>query len=97
MIKEFNIQYIILLVSTTESLYTLTLFYFVCIGPETGYRVLKTVKGAHLPAVFPFETPDIIPADFYDYGAEKDVFDTAASGTPFKPGTDNSCIYTLTN
>ncbi|XP_050309648.1 uncharacterized protein LOC126745714 [Anthonomus grandis grandis] len=56
-------------------------------GPETGYRVLKTVKGAHLPTVFPFEHPDIVPSDFYDpYGPEGDVFDTAASGRPFRPG-----------
>lgn len=87
MIKECNIQYITLLVSTT--VWWLLWDYFVLIiGPETGYRVLKTVKGAHLPTVFPFETPDIIPSDFYDYGAEKDVFDTAASGTPFKPGNN---------
>nr|XP_023018009.1 uncharacterized protein LOC111507018 [Leptinotarsa decemlineata] len=47
-------------------------------GPETGYRVLKQVKGPHLPTVFPFEHPGIIPPDFYDY--DRDVFDTAASG-----------------
>ncbi|XP_072394242.1 uncharacterized protein Cpr73D [Diabrotica undecimpunctata] len=56
-------------------------------GPETGYRVLKTVKGPHLPTVFPFNRPDIIPPDFYDYN-DKDVFDTAASGhvKPGRPG-----------
>lgn len=56
-------------------------------GPETGYRVLKNVKGPHLPTVFPFERPDIVPAapDFYDYVGESDLFDTAASGHN-KPG-----------
>lgn len=50
-------------------------------GPETGYRVLKNVKGPHLPTVFPFGRPDIIPPDFYDYSdAGSGVFDTAASG-----------------
>ncbi|VEN64564.1 unnamed protein product [Callosobruchus maculatus] len=50
-------------------------------GPETGYRILKQVKGPHLPTVFPFGRPDIIPPDFYDYDKDyKDVFDTAASG-----------------
>ncbi|KAG5873738.1 hypothetical protein JTB14_021700 [Gonioctena quinquepunctata] len=47
-------------------------------GPETGYRVLKQVKGPHLPTVFPFDHPNVIPPDFYDY--DRDVFDTAASG-----------------
>lgn len=54
-------------------------------GPETGYRVLKTVKGPHLPTVFPFGRPEIIPPDFYDYSKDSDVFDTAASGH-VKPG-----------
>ncbi|CAG9771264.1 unnamed protein product [Ceutorhynchus assimilis] len=55
-------------------------------GPETGYRVLKTVKGAHLPSVFPFERPDLVAPDYYESDvAEGDVFDTAASGRPFKP------------
>lgn len=53
-------------------------------GPGIGYRVLKTVKGPHLPTVFPFGRPEIIPPDFYDY--EKDVFHTAASGH-VKPGS----------
>ncbi|XP_063903106.1 uncharacterized protein LOC135122680 isoform X2 [Zophobas morio] len=48
-------------------------------GPETGYRVLKNVKGPHLPTVYPFGRPEIIPPDFYDY-IKDDVFDTAASG-----------------
>ncbi|XP_056635980.1 collagen alpha-1(II) chain [Diorhabda sublineata] len=48
-------------------------------GPETGYRVLKTVKGPHLPTVFPFNRPEIVPPDFYDYN-DGDVFDTAATG-----------------
>ncbi|KAH1024271.1 hypothetical protein HUJ05_003776 [Dendroctonus ponderosae] len=54
-------------------------------GPETGYRVLKTVKGAHLPAVLPFDRPEIVPPDFYDYNPDED-FNVAASGRPFKPG-----------
>lgn len=54
-------------------------------GPETGYRVLKHVKGPHLPTVFPFGRPEIIPPDFYDYVKDNDVFDTAASGH-IKPG-----------
>lgn len=45
-------------------------------GPETGYRVLKNVKGPHLPSVFPFQHPDIIPPDFYD---NPEIFNTAAS------------------
>lgn len=54
-------------------------------GPEIGYRVLKNVKGPHLPTIFPFGRPEIIPADFYDYVDKTgDVFDTAASG-PIKP------------
>ncbi|XP_015835190.1 uncharacterized protein Cpr73D isoform X2 [Tribolium castaneum] len=48
-------------------------------GPETGYRVLKNVKGPHLPTIYPFGRPEIIPPDFYDY-IKDDVFDTAASG-----------------
>ncbi|XP_030758048.1 mesocentin [Sitophilus oryzae] len=56
-------------------------------GPETGYRVLKTVKGPHLPTVYPFDRPDIISPDFYDYLSDNgEVFDTAASGRPVKPG-----------
>lgn len=53
-------------------------------GPETGYRVLKNVKGPHLPNVYPFSRPDIIPPDYYDSfnKAEKELFDTAASGRP---------------
>ncbi|KAF7271796.1 hypothetical protein GWI33_015368 [Rhynchophorus ferrugineus] len=55
-------------------------------GPETGYRVLKTVKGPHLPTVFPFDKPEIVPSDFYDYLPENgEVFDAAASGRPVKP------------
>lgn len=49
-------------------------------GPETGYRVLKHVKGPHLPTVFPFGRPEIVPPDFYEYGKDTDLFDTAASG-----------------
>lgn len=56
-------------------------------GPETGYRVLKHVKGPHLPTVFPFGRREIIPPDFYDYGKVSDVFDTAASGH-VKPSGD---------
>lgn len=56
-------------------------------GPETGYRVLKHVKGPHLPTVFPFGRPEIIPPDFYDYGKDTDLFDTAASGH-IKPNGD---------
>lgn len=50
-------------------------------GPETGYRVLKNVKGPHLPTVFPFSHPNILPSDFYDYIDNKgsDFFDTAES------------------
>lgn len=50
-------------------------------GPETGYRVLKNVKGPHLPTVFPFSHPNILPPDFYDYIDNKgsDFFDTAES------------------
>lgn len=54
-------------------------------GPETGYRVLKHVKGPHLPTVFPFGRPEIISPDFYDSEKGSDVFDTAASGH-IKPG-----------
>ncbi|KAK9887406.1 hypothetical protein WA026_022342 [Henosepilachna vigintioctopunctata] len=43
-------------------------------GPETGYRVLKNVKGPHLPTVFPFGRPDIISPDFY-YDYNKDLED----------------------
>ncbi|KAJ8976891.1 hypothetical protein NQ317_016490 [Molorchus minor] len=53
-------------------------------GPETGYRVLKNVKGPHLPTIFPFGRPNIIPPDFYDSNKDTDIFDTAASG-PIKP------------
>lgn len=49
-------------------------------GPETGYRVLKHVKGPHLPTVFPFGRPEIVPPDFYENGKDSDLFDTAASG-----------------
>lgn len=56
-------------------------------GPETGYRVLKNVKGPHLPTVYPFGRPEIIPPDFYDY-IKDDVFDTAASGL-VKPINNN--------
>ncbi|CAG9814413.1 unnamed protein product [Phaedon cochleariae] len=62
-------------------------------GPETGYRVLKQVKGPHLPTVFPFERPDLLPPDYYDY--DKDLFDGAASGhvkpsgKPGSKGDDN--------
>ncbi|CAH0558059.1 unnamed protein product [Brassicogethes aeneus] len=60
-------------------------------GPETGYRVLKNVKGPHLPTVFPFGRPGIIPPDFYDYnGREGDLFDTAASGSPVDNNVDNN-------
>lgn len=62
-------------------------------GPETGYRVLKHVKGPHLPTVFPFGRPEIIPPDFYDYGKESDVFDTAASGH-VKPSGDKQSTGT---
>lgn len=63
-------------------------------GPETGYRVLKTVKGPHLPTVFPFNHPGIVPPDFYDYN-DKDVFDTAATGharpnRPTKPKPEST-------
>lgn len=46
---------------------------------------MKHVKGPHLPTVFPFGRPEIIPPDFYEYGKDSDVFDTAASGH-IKPG-----------
>ncbi|XP_066256950.1 uncharacterized protein Cpr73D [Euwallacea similis] len=55
-------------------------------GPETGYRVLKTVKGPHLPTIFPFDAPGVIADDFYGYRPDGDVFDIAASGRPFNPG-----------
>lgn len=57
-------------------------------GPETGYRVLKNVKGPHLPTIYPFSRPDIIPPDYYDSfdKAEKELFDTAASGRPRPSG-----------
>ncbi|CAG9859639.1 unnamed protein product [Phyllotreta striolata] len=54
-------------------------------GPETGYRVLKNVKGPHLPTVFPFRYPDIVPPDFNDI---PEIFSTAASGHR-KPGFDD--------
>ncbi|XP_044750979.1 uncharacterized protein LOC123311213 [Coccinella septempunctata] len=55
-------------------------------GPETGYRVLKNVKGPHLPTVFPFGRPDIISPDFYDdynkdIGDVGDIFGTSGSGS----------------
>lgn len=54
-------------------------------GPEIGYRVLKNVKGPHLPSIYPFRTPEIIPPNFYDdLNKNDDFFDTAASG-PIKP------------
>lgn len=54
-------------------------------GPETGYRVLKNVKGPHLPTVFPFGRPDIISPDFYDdynkdIGDVGDIFGNSGSG-----------------
>ena len=56
-------------------------------GPKIGYRILKNVKGPHLPDIFPFDRTDIIPADFYDSFTDKnvnqqqqDLFDVAASG-----------------
>ncbi|KAL1491300.1 hypothetical protein ABEB36_011917 [Hypothenemus hampei] len=52
-------------------------------GPETGYRVLKTVKDAHLPTVFPFEHPSEFYNYPYSFNDANDVFDTAASGRPF--------------
>lgn len=57
-------------------------------GPETGYRVLKNVKGPHLPTIYPFSRPNIIPPDYYDSfdKAEKELFDTAASGRPRPSG-----------
>ncbi|KAL3280578.1 hypothetical protein HHI36_003811 [Cryptolaemus montrouzieri] len=63
-------------------------------GPETGYRVLKNVKGPHLPTVFPFGSPEAIPPDFYDE-FNKNIPDVAYvfgtnEGTPIpgsgKPG-----------
>ncbi|XP_066138696.1 uncharacterized protein Cpr73D [Euwallacea fornicatus] len=66
-------------------------------GPDTGYRVLKTVKGPHLPTVFPFDAPGIIADDFYEYRSDDDVFNANASGKPFnfdrkstKPSTELS-------
>ncbi|KAK4878919.1 hypothetical protein RN001_007065 [Aquatica leii] len=56
-------------------------------GPETGYRVLKNVKGPHLPTILPFGRPETIPPDFYEYPNFDDVFDTAASGH-VKPSND---------
>ncbi|KAI4464224.1 cuticle protein [Holotrichia oblita] len=59
-------------------------------GPNIGYRVLKNVKGPHLPTIFPFNSQDIIPGDFYDAkDADSDVFAQAASTyvTP-KPNKD---------
>ncbi|KAB0798275.1 hypothetical protein PPYR_09268 [Photinus pyralis] len=49
-------------------------------GPETGYRVLKNVKGPHLPTIYPFSGADIVPPNFYNYPLPDDVFDTAATG-----------------
>ncbi|KAF5306634.1 hypothetical protein FQA39_LY08823 [Lamprigera yunnana] len=49
-------------------------------GPETGYRVLKNVKGPHLPTIFPFGRPEIVPPEFYDFPNGDDVFDAAATG-----------------
>lgn len=64
-------------------------------GPGIGYRVLKNVKGPHLPTVFPFAGPGIVPPDFYDYLDKAsndpnsigggDVFESAASGRPLPP------------
>ncbi|XP_018334535.1 uncharacterized protein LOC108743462 [Agrilus planipennis] len=48
-------------------------------GPETGYRVLKTVKGPHLPNIFPFGSPEYVPPNLYnDYSEE--VFTASESG-----------------
>ncbi|XP_045471413.1 uncharacterized protein LOC123678432 isoform X3 [Harmonia axyridis] len=61
-------------------------------GPETGYRVLKNVKGPHLPTVFPFGRPDIISPDFYDdynkdIGDVGDIFGSSgSSASGEKPG-----------
>ncbi|KAF5273612.1 hypothetical protein FQR65_LT04611 [Abscondita terminalis] len=64
-------------------------------GPETGYRVLKNVKGPHLPTIFPFGSPEIIPPNFYEYPNIEDVFDTAASGhvkpqNNFRPSNEDN-------
>ncbi|GJQ83836.1 hypothetical protein Trydic_g5694 [Trypoxylus dichotomus] len=59
-------------------------------GPNIGYRVLKNVKGPHLPTIFPFNSQEIVPSDFYDAKeSESDVFAQAASTyvTP-KPNKD---------
>ncbi|KRT86236.1 Insect cuticle protein, partial [Oryctes borbonicus] len=59
-------------------------------GPNIGYRVLKNVKGPHLPTIFPFNSQDIVPSDFYDAKeSDSDVFAQAASTyvTP-KPNKD---------
>lgn len=60
-------------------------------GPETGYRVLKNVKGPHFPTIYPFGRPDIIPPDYYEPfdKSPQDVFDTAATKHP-KPFNNNN-------
>ncbi|KAK5645824.1 hypothetical protein RI129_004288 [Pyrocoelia pectoralis] len=72
-------------------------------GPETGYRVLKNVKGPHLPTIYPFGGSEIVPPNFYDYPLPEDVFDTAASGlvnpnkNGFKPSKDQGSGTSDTN
>lgn len=61
-------------------------------GPNIGYRVLKNVKGPHLPTIFPFNSQDIVPSDFYEgKESDSDGFAQAASTyvTP-KPNKDTS-------
>lgn len=48
-------------------------------GPETGYRVLKNVKGPHFPNVYPFSAPDYY--DPYDK-TTGDVFIPEETGRP---------------
>lgn len=54
-------------------------------GPETGYRVLKNVKGPHLPNIYPFSGPDYY--DPFDKTAG-DVFIPEETGRP-RPAAGN--------
>ncbi|XP_065172273.1 collagen alpha-1(III) chain-like isoform X3 [Atheta coriaria] len=64
-------------------------------GPGIGYRVLKNVNGPHLPSVYPFTGPNIIPPDFYNYidkHSQGDVFNAPEEG-PTGPGSDYGTDY----
>ncbi|XP_022914277.2 uncharacterized protein [Onthophagus taurus] len=63
-------------------------------GPNIGYRVLKNVKGPHLPTFYPFNSPDIVPPDFYDQkDADLEVFTEAASSYVTPPANRDGDYY----